>query len=852
METTRLKINGIVRNKARNEFQDGDCQEIINMRYRDGAWRPIAPPEQVGAALSNEYDRIRIHVAEGIRNYIGIRGNGIYIIDLTTGTDTLIEQYESDVDVQFIKRMMIVTGGAAGVFVWKGENYESVVSYAPSVSIVETGHTLGNTGEATTAEGLIGKYRAKMNELSNDGYISGSIAIRLAWKLYDGSFIRHTIPSIQIGAGDYRINRSTTGSKPYNIRQIPLRKLNAKYVAFGVNPYDNLDTDIYTSLCIFMSKAETEYKIDEDTITDDLLTQSFPSGTVTKFLSDIGVDKNDDVSKLSDVPSWYLVKEIDLSELKGANVIYEDEIDLKRFYDDYASRQVLPVDSFSHHVIQGETAFVYNDRLILGGITTTFGQADTLHIGGLFGFPGYTDEDNVVGLVRVVIKTDNGEKYSYSQPTSIKILGKDGKYYVCFYGINYNIINPLLSYTILGYQDARASRIDVLLNTATEGEYNLFGSLTLKKSAHDNFAYFHNDDYTPVFLENTSYGPVITLTGNDTLIDNNRVQVSELRNPLVYPARLSYQVGTGSILAFGANTEPLSTGQFGQYPLIVFTSKGVWALEQGQGDVIFAAISPVSGDVAINKDHVVSIGDGVVFTTKRGVFALSGKQLAQLSEKLEGAINQDIIGYNQFSFFVDNPNLVQLSEKISDVDALTYILSASVGFDKVNNELYFSNSDYDYTYIFNFESNSWHKVGGSYGLFVNDYPTLLGITENGVFDLGLHTAATHTPVLILTEPQSLTANELYKKIERLALRCTIGVESARYLTLAVFASDDLIRWQLITGAQRNGQVQNVLISRSHCSAQYYVLLIAGSVTMESNITGIEVTISGRLNRKLRK
>lgn len=851
METTRIKINGIVRDKAGNEFADGDCQEIINMRLRDNAWRPINPPEKIFNVLANEYDKIRIHVAEGIRNYIGIRSNSLYLIDMEAGTDTFIGAYAEGVDVQFIKRMMIVSGSVSDTYIWQNNAYQNVsLSLHPSIKIEEHGYTLTNAGNVRAAEALLGKFRAKVSEMSNDNYILGSFTYRFAWKLYDGSFVSHSIPGIIKSSGDnYTLARqSISGDDPYFIRQIYGRKLKATYTPAFTNVFDSLNPDIVTALCVFISKPEIQYQLDEDTITDEFLLLTLPSGIRERTLQQAGVALNTSVDNLADQQSWYLVKEIDIRELQGAGSIYSDDFDLKGFMSDYASRQTLPVDSFSHHKVYGNVSFVYNDRLILGGTTTVFGSPKIGTLSPLI-WSNYTLHTETLGKVGFVLKTDNGEKRIYTD-VWVKVWTDAGKYKVV---ITANFFGPYPEQNhinIIGYQDARATQLDVILSVG--GNYRLFGSISLKKSKYDNYAYYHTEGFGNIILENTSLGDIVTIDPSTQLFDDNRVQVSELRNPFVYPARLSYQVGTGSIIAFGANTEPLSSGQFGQYPLIVFTSKGVWAMEQGQGDVIFAAISPVSGDVALNRDHIISVGNGVIFTTSRGVFALSGKQLAQISAPLEGLINTGIIANEQLKYFVDNANLVQMLAQLSVIPALDYISGARMGFDKINSELLISNQEYDYTYIYNFESNSWHKSGETYNLLVQDYPYLLAIDQNGVYNLGLHSDANHIPVLILTQPQSLTANEVFKKIERLALRCTIHAESARYFTLAVFASDDLRQWQLITGGQRAGEIQNILLSRSHGSAQYYIFLMCGSVSMDSNISNIDVSLSPRMNRKLRK
>ena len=44
MENEKLSVvslKGIVRNKPQSAATDGDCEDIINLRFQDGAWRGV-------------------------------------------------------------------------------------------------------------------------------------------------------------------------------------------------------------------------------------------------------------------------------------------------------------------------------------------------------------------------------------------------------------------------------------------------------------------------------------------------------------------------------------------------------------------------------------------------------------------------------------------------------------------------------------------------------------------------------------------------------------------------------------------------------------------------------------------
>ena len=66
----------------------------------------------------------------------------------------------------------------------------------------------------------------------------------------------------------------------------------------------------------------------------------------------------------------------------------------------------------------------------------------------------------------------------------------------------------------------------------------------------------------------------------------NKMKVSELNNPFVFQDVNSHTVGQGKIIGMMSNAMRVSEGQFGQFPLYVFTSESIYALNVGQ-DVLY-------------------------------------------------------------------------------------------------------------------------------------------------------------------------------------------------------------------------------------------------------------------------
>ena len=213
---------------------------------------------------------------------------------------------------------------------------------------------------------------------------------------------------------------------------------------------------------------------------------------------------------------------------------------------------------------------------------------------------------------------------------------------------------------------------------------------------------------------------------------------------------LQFQIVTSS------NTEPLSTGHPEEYPLIVFISKGICTLLQGQGDVLFSSIKSLIGEVPINPEQITPIGTGVVYSTARGLYLVSGRSVQELSKGLHGLPNLYIQSVDNFKLRVNHANLVQLPNSLSIINAKLYMVDAKVGFNKQNNELLVTNSDYNYSYVYNFESGYWNKLSESFGVIINAYPNLQvvrsGGSNDGVFSLSDENFDTTVQTILVSRP----------------------------------------------------------------------------------------------------
>ena len=110
----------------------------------------------------------------------------------------------------------------------------------------------------------------------------------------------------------------------------------------------------------------------------------------------------------------------------------------------------------------------------------------------------------------------------------------------------------------------------------------------------------------------------------------NVLFVSTHQNPFVFPVSSRITLPVGKILSVSSNTEAISQGQFGQFPLYAFTDDGIWALEVAS-DGKYTARQAVSREVAINS-NIMQMDKALAFITAKGVSLLSGQNTEHISE----------------------------------------------------------------------------------------------------------------------------------------------------------------------------------------------------------------------------
>lgn len=953
----QINFTGLNRAVPQSKSPDGACQEMINVRHRKGCIRPIPGKTVLGSAsytylgnpISFDYklgDAIYLHDIEGglngLPNWIGVKSNAIYRINTITNIVTLLEgslNTDIPINVEFLKRfLMVATGSGLLIYLFSEGSYTRIEALpVPDVELIRTNQFMvdyptinrtdlpNGTPEKTTKDSVAGNYFDVLNSQSNnEGRLYGSLMYVSAYRLFDGSYILPSIPRyVELSNDGILIQQNVTGDGSYQIWfKFTVAGLKASIDNLAYPAVPDGTKDLIESICIFATRATPLHKIDTTTL--DRVVLNFPTdGNIKVDLFSNFLPINADFSKLNESEGWFKIHEFAFDKVVGAPGRTTVDVDTKGYYQDYATRETLSTDQFTHHKIIAKSLYTYNDRLHASSIKTLYGSPYVL-------WPKFKEgydmgNATVTGNITVWLKTALGKAIktsaisipTYRAATTITFshttlalaetnlasviatppanfiagsayirkLTLPSGFVLPITPINtdwqypYNEVANVITYqvvyrtytagasiivpSVIGYNDSRAYRMMVTYNNGTQ-DLTIIDK-PLKKNVGMNFAFYNSDKFSANELSTTdnfkdlitqtSYLSIVTTipTAIQTPFDPNRMQLSEIQNPLILPAKYSYQIGTGEIIKVMSGSEPLSTGQFGQYPVQVFTTKGIYALEVGTGEVLYASIVPSEAEVAENPKNIISVSGGVVYSTVKGLFVLVGRKSTRLSEIVEGLPEASLTSKTEIiTLLTDAMFTPALVNSLSDIDFLDYLDGSSVGFDQPNKELIVSNPDKSYSYIYSFESKMWYKTSLSYSLFIPNWPELYGISGTVVYNLSRELTTGLVDVMIITCAQSLELPDTFKKIGRNILRSNITTGATKQAGYYVFASDDVETYQLITGRQGTGVgIKDVVCQRSHGSSKYYVFVINGQMSVDSEINEIDLMFEAKWNGKLR-
>lgn len=678
-----------------------------------------------------------------------------------------------------------------------------------------------------------------ISEATDANRIIYPVMVRYAYRLYDGtSYIMQSAPVLLVPNTDvapatlYRASRSG-----YGIDSRIGIEGNVSDIIYNVIQAELQDwKDIITSVDIFMSEQIYTRKTDEKIThvtrfsTSDAAkstnygyfieqTDHYGPKTFWQARTEGATVDTDQVGYLFTLTSpdikkagwqrrlveesrFYKVRSIPVEEIQAGQREYlfkeknEDGISLHTIN----LQEPLPDDYQSHDVLIPGNAFVYNSRLNMADITR--------HL-----FQGY----DTAAMVANVQKEDSPQVY-YHIYTHIK---KDNREIVVRNTPSaLNSFYPLFLY----YPDPDAYLMTIVKSTTPElnFEEQMYSaySVPLSKHAFLHGAYFFDGFKAPERPSRNFYPPELTPS---VVSEPNKMATSEVGNPFFFPLAGRNTVGISRILALSTIVTPLSQGQFGQYPLMIFTAEGNYAASVTD-EGLYSAINPMQGDVCTLPSRIVPTERNIIFISAKGAMTAVGNDIACISEELRG-----LHGSSAQQPYPVPEELLQ---------------RCIIAYDYTGRRLIFAGNHTPYAYIRS-EDGIWSMAQwGEVIQALNVYPFTYIQQADGIVRLDTpynYQAQQPVDVQIETRPVKLGSIQ-YKKMIQIKLEGSLPDD----VQITLYGSQDNRTWH-----QLGTSVSSRIGHPSGRLYKFWKYKVQASLNASHHITGLRITYTPRIERRYR-
>lgn len=417
--------------------------------------------------------------------------------------------------------------------------------------------------------------------------------------------------------------------------------------------------------------------------------------------------------------------------------------------DVLTSQQRLPNDYHSHTQLLPTNSMVYNSRLHLIAPYRTFYKGGQTMI-------RYDDVQPSTQTYNIFtyLKTDSGER-------------------IIRHDLSTNERLDLFYF----YPDARAYRVQIFING------NRIVDETLVSHPLLNGSYFFK--YPTSLSMGTGTSASMPSENMEEEFFLNQIFTSEVNNPFVFKAEGNNTLDVQKIIGIATTTTALSQGQFGQYPMIVFTNDGIWAM-QTNAEGVYTSIVPLSREVCNNPHSITQTDGAVFFSSEKGLMVVVGSEVKCVSEQLNGKYDKNITPLQDI---LKRSGLIAYDYR----DSLLWILDDSTGT----------------IYIYNIKAGTFARFlwqGELIYNVVNHYPdTLLQDEVGNVYSLlekpNINSDESTYTATIETRPMKLENAFAFKSLRQLK---NVFDSDGGTCTLAIQASNDMKNWTDVESLKGKG------------------------------------------------
>jgi len=506
------------------------------------------------------------------------------------------------------------------------------------------------------------------------------------------------------------------------------------------------------------------------------------------------------------------------------------------------TRDVMPDDFDSRHVIVPDGMMTYNNRLNLFDVTKHF-------------FEGYSVNELYQRIYNASVdETFIAHLYSF-------VYGNNGAHPIVVRHDDNLFMSLHAPMDYFYYPDPSARRVVQL--AVVDGPTPLFYRRSFSLREHEGLnGAVHFETIADSSESWTSIAPseLTEFVNTEPLYNDvplpNVLYTSEADNPFAFLAKNSEQIGSGKIIAIASAAEPLSQGQVGDFPAYAFTTEGIWALYPNdtggwQGKQI------ISPDVPISREAMLTVDKSVIFATHRGLMEITGRKVTCISEVFDGPDDTFADAYaTHLSHLIHyNTDLsVSLSQPSMAAPSFRDFIGQGVYiYDYRHQRIIIGNPEYAFAYLFNMKDKLWTSMPIRITKAINSYPLAYAMiqdetqggnllvdfsTPGAVWDIGMPLDG-----FLLTRPLKLDEPDMMKTIRRIIAR---GKLLRQNIDIVLYGSRDLYTWAII-GNTRGHE----LVNRHGTGYKYFRVGIISRLTATESLSGLTIEYETKQTNKLR-
>lgn len=851
----RIQLRGISRTPSDRMTEDGGCAESLNAYLDSGETAPVLKPEDITASLGipdvKDVEKVFIHKTTSAENYIVfVRDDdhclsARHYVDGESNEIVLLERDGAVRDVASVGNTLIIAGSecmhyalyAEGKYKYLGTKIpepriefrcnsldhskiaksvhidllKNVTSGTPISEInpdawqkaaedIRYGISNDETEELLAIQNdLWGLISIKVQELTRDGLFVAPMLARYAVKLYDGSYIYQSVP-ILLGAGFDKwadIYASYDVFTPFGLDTTVWAKMQNVYTAsahlikWDVEGWE----DIVDSVAIFVS-SDICYPVVNANIaglTLRSITNNEAMG-VQHSVFDINFFNNE----MSDMDA--LEKEIlsKSSFFKVASFPANGTEKLSEGFDMHEGDDILPQEKrMTKEQLpdyeQSGTQIVPSSLMTYNGRLLATGGERVLSSGYHF-----IQSTNIVDVNNA--STNRAFAYNvHGSDKTYRVLARssEDEFLMQPYGMEVtsdgNKVNSYAkAFGLVFYPDPRCKEVE-LWDESGDVFY-------IEMKAHP----FLNCSYAFWGLSKTIEECPGQVAGDVTLgvftskesryeRDTQRVYQSEMNNPFYFPISGNKSF-SAKLIGLATASAPLSQGQFGQFPLYVFTEDGIWAMETA-ADGSFLSSKPLSREVCSNPASITPIDQAVIFMSDKGLMLLQGSQITELSPYMNG--KHYMINPTARTIIDGLPEFCNLLGAVEDdTPFMAFMKDAEIGYDYQGKRLVCFNKNKAYQYVYKLDTQTWHKTfhtdAVSDAVPLNSYPrceamvkSVTGSTRIIDFSTSLDGSKEELPErgVIVTRPFDMDEPDVLKTITDVRVRGQFAKGAVKFILL---------------------------------------------------------------------